>query len=432
MRRRRWRAWSEIHPGAVLPGVTVEAASPALIEKVRTAVTDGNGRFQIIDLRPGTYTVTFTLPGFNTVKRDGIELGGSGTSSVDAELRVGALEETITVTGEAATVDTSSTTRQLVLDRETVQLVPSGRNYYNLGAMVVGVNSNSNDVGGALGDTMSSSDRARQQEHRPAHHQQRRRHHDAAGGRQHRRRDAGRELGAGNHDRHLVGVGRDVHRRRAHQPDPARRRQHVGELQFPVVLEREHAGRQPDGSSHRSGLAAPAKNIKIWDINPAVGGPIVQDKAWFWFSGRYQGTENQPTNAFVNRNAWNPNAWLLDLDTTQPTANKGVWHSLQIRGTIQASQRNKFAFTWQEQNYCRCPNAISATRTLEAADDRRFPRLQQQHAEWTSPVTSRLLIEAVGMHLFERWGNMHPRSGEGNFFITGGSYAPEEVANLPR
>jgi hypothetical protein len=98
--------------GAVLPGVTVEAASPALIEKVRTAVTDGNGRFQIVDLRPGSYTVTFTLPGFNTVKREGIELGGAATQTVDAELRVGALEETITVTGEAATVDTSSTTRR--------------------------------------------------------------------------------------------------------------------------------------------------------------------------------------------------------------------------------------------------------------------------------------------------------------------------------
>jgi hypothetical protein len=142
--------------GAVLPGVTVEAASPVLIEKVRSAVTDGNGRFQIVDLRPGSYTMTFTLPGFNTVKREGIEIGGNATINVDAEMRVGALEETITVTGEAATVDTSSTTRQLVLDRDAVQLVPSGRNYYNLGAMVVGVASNSTDVGGVLGDTMSS------------------------------------------------------------------------------------------------------------------------------------------------------------------------------------------------------------------------------------------------------------------------------------
>src|SRR5687768_14369010 len=104
--------------GAVLPGVTVEAASPALIEKVRTVVTDGNGQFRIIDLRPGSYTVTFTLPGFNTFKREGIELSGSVTASVDAELRVGALEETITVTGEAPLVDVQSTTKQAVLNSE--------------------------------------------------------------------------------------------------------------------------------------------------------------------------------------------------------------------------------------------------------------------------------------------------------------------------
>ena len=87
-------------------------------------MTDGNGRFRSSNLRPGTYTMTFTLPGFNTVKRDGVELIGRITFTVDAELRVGALEETITVTGEAPTVDVSSATRQLVLDRETVQLVP--------------------------------------------------------------------------------------------------------------------------------------------------------------------------------------------------------------------------------------------------------------------------------------------------------------------
>ena len=89
-----------------------------LIEKVRTAVTDGNGRYQIVDLRPGTYTVTFTLAGFNTVKRDGVTLSGSGIVTVDAELRVGSLEETITVTGEAPIVDVRSSTQQRVLNSD--------------------------------------------------------------------------------------------------------------------------------------------------------------------------------------------------------------------------------------------------------------------------------------------------------------------------
>ena len=120
--------------GAVLPGVTVEAASPVLIEKVRTAVTDGNGRYQIVDLRPGAYTVTFTLPGFNTFKRDGVTLSGAAATSVDAELRVGSLEETITVTGEAPVVDTQSLTKQQVLSSDVVDALPSARNYVTPGA----------------------------------------------------------------------------------------------------------------------------------------------------------------------------------------------------------------------------------------------------------------------------------------------------------
>ena len=86
--------------GAVLPGVTVEASSPALIEKTRAGVTDGTGQYKIVDLRPGAYTVTFTLPGFAVVKRDGIELSGAFTATVNADMKVGAVEETVTVTGE--------------------------------------------------------------------------------------------------------------------------------------------------------------------------------------------------------------------------------------------------------------------------------------------------------------------------------------------
>src|SRR5205807_7972529 len=87
--------------GAILPGVTVEASSPALIERVRTAVTDGSGQYRIVDLRPGEYTVTFMLTGFSSLKREGIELTGTVTASVHAELKVGGVSETITVTGES-------------------------------------------------------------------------------------------------------------------------------------------------------------------------------------------------------------------------------------------------------------------------------------------------------------------------------------------
>src|SRR5688572_9176530 len=118
--------------GAVMPGVTVEAASPALIEKVRTAVTDANGRYRIEDLRPGTYSVTFTLQGFNAFKRDGLTLSGSATTSLDAELRVGTVGETITVSGETPVVQIASTTREVTLDNETIRAIPSVRSYSSL------------------------------------------------------------------------------------------------------------------------------------------------------------------------------------------------------------------------------------------------------------------------------------------------------------
>ena len=110
--------------GAVLPGVSVEAASPALIEKVRTAVTDGTGQYRIEDLRPGVYTVTFTLQGFSTFKREGIELTGSFTATINADLKVGALAETITVTGETPIVDVQSARRETTLSNEVHQVPP--------------------------------------------------------------------------------------------------------------------------------------------------------------------------------------------------------------------------------------------------------------------------------------------------------------------
>jgi len=115
--------------GAVLPGVTVETSSPVLIEKTRSAVTDGSGLYRIIDLRPGTYTVTFSLPGFSTVKRDGIELTGSFIASINADMKVGGVAETITVSGETPIVDVQSVKRQTTLSSETLTTVPTARSW---------------------------------------------------------------------------------------------------------------------------------------------------------------------------------------------------------------------------------------------------------------------------------------------------------------
>src|SRR5436190_21079323 len=135
--------------GAVLPGVTVEASSPALIEKVRSVTTDANGAYKIENLRPGTYTLTFNLPGFSSVKKDAIELQSNFTSTINADLKVGAMEETVTVSGESPVVDVQSNSKAQVMPREVLDAVPTAHTIQGVGQLVVGVTLTAPDVGGS-------------------------------------------------------------------------------------------------------------------------------------------------------------------------------------------------------------------------------------------------------------------------------------------
>src|SRR5207248_649819 len=139
--------------GGVLPGVTVEATSPALIEKTRVAATDGSGQYRIVDLPPGTYSVTFTLTGFTTVKRDGIQLTGSQTITIPVEMHVGSVAETITVAGETPVVDVQNAKREIVLNNEIVQAIPATRAAGALLNAVPGLQVDTN--GPALSPTMT-------------------------------------------------------------------------------------------------------------------------------------------------------------------------------------------------------------------------------------------------------------------------------------
>jgi hypothetical protein len=143
--------------GAVMPGVTVEAASPALIEKVRVVTTDTQGLYRIVDLRPGRYTVTFTLPGFSTFKREAIELTTGFTATVNAEMKVGTLEETVTVTGESPVVDTQNVQQQTTLSRDILDAIPTSRRPAQFITLIVGADGGANastlhDVGGVGSD----------------------------------------------------------------------------------------------------------------------------------------------------------------------------------------------------------------------------------------------------------------------------------------
>ena len=135
--------------GGVLPGVTVEASSPVLIEKTKTAITDDQGRYTIIDLRQGTYQIAFSLTGFATIVRDAVELPGDFTATINADMKVGALEETITVSGQTPLVDVSQAARTQVLTRDIIDALPSTRNLHSVGNFVPGVRMGTPDIGGS-------------------------------------------------------------------------------------------------------------------------------------------------------------------------------------------------------------------------------------------------------------------------------------------
>ncbi|MGE0444363.1 MAG: carboxypeptidase regulatory-like domain-containing protein [Vicinamibacterales bacterium] len=395
--------------GAVLPGVTVEAASPALIEKVRTVITDGNGQYRIVDLRPGAYTVTFTLAGFNTVRREGIELSGAATFVVNADMRVGALEETITVTGEAPVVDVQTVTRQQVMNKDVIDRVPSGRNYYSLAVLIPGVSSNATDVGGSTGDAM-----AQLSVHGSRLSSQRITQNGVS--------LAGLS-GSGGFSGNVPNVIAasemtvDTNAASAELATGGVRINFIprdggnntsGVVFFNFAHEDFLASDNYTDRLQEAGLSAPGSMKKIWDFAPGIGGPIRRDRLWYNFTARHNGAQTYAPGMFENKNAWDPTKWTYEPDTSKPgLSNNGVWEAAKLRMTWQANAKNKLAGEWDQQSYCRCPNGVSATVAPEAGRDRRFPTQRTLMAEWNSPVTNRLLIEAVALHRNTGWGEVH-------------------------
>ncbi len=409
--------------GAVLPGVTVEAASPVLIEKTRTAVSDGAGNYRIENLRPGNYTVTFTLTGFSTVKRDGVEVSGSAVTSADALLRVGAVAETITVTGETPLVDIASTKKEVVLDHDTVQSLPSSRQYFTLARVAPGTSGGGSDVGGAgIADVGQSL---------TVHGSKAVDQRVMLNGLSIMTLQAGGNIGGQQPD---VGSAAEI----AVDTTSLSAEMSTGGVRinfipkdggntfsnstFFTFANQSMQGNNYTDALKAAGLPTPTQIDNTWDLNESIGGPIRRDKVWFWFSTRFN-RANAYAGIFANANAYNPNAWTYVPDTSQPAENRGKVQQNNLRLTWQASPKVKIAAEQKVDQWCNCPWFIGVNgatlRAPEAGNDRRFPRLRQEHVEFTSPVTDKFLLEAVGMHLFERWGNMDLRdTGNGGSLTT--------------
>jgi len=278
--------------GAVVPGVTVEAASPALIEKLRVAVTDEAGRYSVINLRPGTYSVTFTLPGFSTVKREGIELTASFTATVNVEMRVGTLEETITVSGEASTVDVQNVLQQRVMTRDVIDAIPVGtKSVVALGVLVPGMTTNSQDVGGTqYGSAAMAIHGSRLFEQALLYDGMYYNNGAGRGGsfvavsvNDATVREVSLETGGLSAESELGGVRGNV--------IPKDGGNSFEGFLAGAFTNHKFQSTNLNDDLQMQGLTSVDRVNYIYDFNPAAGGPIRQDKLWFF--GAYRQWENE-------------------------------------------------------------------------------------------------------------------------------------------
>ena len=410
--------------GAVLPGVMVEAASPALIEKARTGVTDSSGQYRIVDLRPGMYSVVFTLPGFATVRREGIELTGDFTATVNADLRLGSLEETITVTGESPIVDVQNARRQQVVSNEIVNSVPAVRAWNAILMLVPSITGSDN------GNVILNPGMITFGNHGGP---------NTEGRLQVDGINVGASRGGAGVGGYLTDIGNSQEVTfstsgglgEAETGGPVMNIiPRTGGNTFHGSFYAAAANEAMQGSNYTqalrdAGLTVPASLLKVWDVNGALGGPILQDRLWFFLNMRHLGNATSVPGMFANRNAGDPTKWTYEPDLTRQARNDSVRKIAGLRLTWQITARNKLNLFWDEQlncsgstwssefEGCRQPKAGwvyggSATAAPETAQyNNVFQRVQQ--ASWTAPVTNRILLEAgFGTYLVPYSGKDQP------------------------
>jgi len=422
--------------GAVLPGVTVEASSPALSERVRTVTTDSEGLYKIVDLRPGVYTVNFALEGFNTFRREGIELTSGITVTANADLRVGALEETLTVSGQAPTVDIHNVQRQQTMTREVIEALPTGqRSIQNLGALIPGVVQTSPDVGGTSlnnGRLMIHGSRDTEMgllvDGLYANNGQ------ARGG-------------AFMSSRPADGATQEV----VIVTDNMNAESDLGSV-ITNIVPKDGGNRYTaslagsyanpswqsdnlDDDLRSRGVTAVNKIDALWEILPAAGGPIRKDKMWF-----YLGIREFRMNLTVPNLVRNvtPQALVYTPDPTKEPVIDDTFDAIYgLRLTTQATPRNKFAVYYSMQREIRkqyySQSVTNSLRSPEAMTGYDAIPDYLAYATWTSPVTSRLLLQAGAAFTNKDWnttqhkGNPvtdHPIQDLSSGMVWGNSHLP--------
>ncbi len=365
--------------GAAMPGVTVEASSEVLIEKVKAAVSDGNGSYRIADLRPGTYSVTFTLPGFKTYRRDGLQLPSEFTATLNAELGVGALEETITVTGASPVVDVTSATKTAVLDREAIDLIPTGRSIQGMGQLVVGVNLNLPDTGGA---------RAMQQTYMSTHGMTTANTTVMVDGQMVNGLQGDGAIQSYFNDAMnsevsytTAGIGAETSAGgvRLNMIPREGGNRWSGDFKYASRPGAWQSSNLTDRHRDR-GLSAGNAIDRILDYTFSLGGPIAKDKIWIFGSTRYFSVNNYIANTFMD-------------DGSQGIDDQYIFNGM-ARMTWQATPRNKFSAYFDEIHKYRGHDMQANYDPETAATVWNSPAYHTTAVKWTSPVTSSLFLEA--------------------------------------
>ena len=394
--------------GGVLAGVTVEAASPVLIEKVRSAVTDATGQYAIVDLPPGIFTVTFTLAGFTALERDAIELNGSFVATVNAQLMVGGVAETVSVNADTPLVDVRSSKQHASMTAEIVSRIPTGRSLVNIGTLIPGMKSwsprSQTDVGGTnnLQNIFLSIHGGRISDQRTYVDGVAIRNIQSEGYNPNFTPDMSSaqeitmESAAAGGEAVTGGVRANYVPR-------------TGGNRFQVSIFATGAGSSFQGSNmtqalRDQGLTQPDTLKLTYDINPTVGGPIVKDKIWFYAAARAQSNQNYVGGIFENRNAGNPNAWTYDPDFSRQGLFAITQQSGNGRVTWQPNSRNKLSAFFERQ--WRVWDEGNANRAPEAFSRFRFPQNQIAIVGWSSPLTNRLLVDARASYHAEVWKNI--------------------------
>ena len=397
--------------GAVLPGVTVEAASPALIEKVRIAVTDDQGQYKVVNLRPGLYMVTFSLPGFITIRREGIELSAAFTANVSVELGVGNVSETITVVGESPIVDVQNSTQRSVISRETLESLPTGRSFQALAVLVPGLVvagaavSALQDVGGTVGD---------RQVYLSVHGSRGREMPLLLDGLRYNNM-----LGWGGGGETLYHINSGTVQEYTMEVAGMSAEAQVSGPRINVIP--REGGNDFRGSAYGAytGAGLIANNLpatlksqgvtfgsydRIWDFVGSGGGPVVQNKLWFFSAYRNVGDVETPPNTFYDKN---PLDFAYTPDRSRPAQVHIPGWSLANRLTWQASPKHKLGVFYDKQGGNQCPSALSSTVAPEGAECRMYTSVYIGQATWRAPLTNRILLD-VGTGVFNQLFNSVP------------------------